>query len=103
MEIADIQANKKWLLGTENSRSPIEIGYFEIPNDRYHYHEKVYEYYLVCSGELTILVDDKKIILRAGNVCCIEPKERHQVINGSKDLKCFLAKFPHLPDNKIIC
>ena len=83
MEIANIQSNKKWLLGVEGSRSPIEIGHFEIPNDQYHYHEK-------------------ETVLNTGSICCVEPFEKHEVISGSKDLKCFLLKFPHLPDDKII-
>ncbi|SRR3989338_4313678 len=102
MEIANIQSNKKWLLGVEGSRSPIEIGHFEIPNDQYHYHEKVYEYYIVYVGELTIVIDGKETVLNTGSICCVEPFEKHEVISGSKDLKCFLLKFPHLPDDKII-
>ncbi len=103
MEIADIKSQKKWLLGVDDSRSPLEIGYFEIPKDQYHFHEKVFEYYIISSGELTIMIDGKNIILREGNICFVEPGEKHQIINGSRNLKCFLVKFPHLPDDKVVC
>jgi mannose-6-phosphate isomerase-like protein (cupin superfamily) len=78
MEIADISSGKKWLLGIEDSKCPVEIGYFEIPVDKYHFHEKVYEYYLVFSGQMKMIVNDNEIILDRGKICCIEPGEKHQ-------------------------
>lgn len=103
MEIADTQSGEKWLLGIGESRSPVEIGYFEIANDQYHYHKEVYEYYLVSCGELTLVVEGEHVNLHQGNVCCIEPGEKHHVVHASDDLRCFIVKFPHLPDDKVVC
>ena len=103
MEITNISSNKKWLLGIQKSKSPVEIGYFEKAQDKLHYHNKVSEYYLLFSGQMKIIINHKELILKQGSILFIQPKEKHQVINTSKDLKCFLVKWPHLPDDKVIC
>ena len=100
MELANINSNKKWLLGTEGSKCPVEIGYFEKADDRLHYHEKIFEYYLVFSGKMTLLVSTEEFELKAGDVCCVFPEEKHLVVNCSKNLRCFLVKYPHLPEDK---
>ncbi len=103
MEIASINSSKKWLLGVNGSRCPVEIGFFATAEDKLHYHEKVFEYYLAFSGKLILLIDKKRIELKTGDVCCVEPGERHMFMKGSRDLKCFLVKLPHLPNDKVIC
>ncbi|MGV8168833.1 MAG: cupin domain-containing protein [Candidatus Nanoarchaeia archaeon] len=103
MQIKNTSSNKKWLMGVDDSISPIEIGFITNPNDILHYHNNVYEYYILVSGELKLLVNNKEIILKEGDVCCVEPKERHRIISSSKNFKCYLLKYPHLPEDKILC
>ena len=102
MEKENINSGKKWLLGINSSKSPIEIGYFEEVKDIMHIHERVNEYYLVFSGNMTVGIEGKEYYFSAGDVIYIEPKEKHEVLRGSKDLRCFLIKWPHLPSDKKI-
>ncbi len=55
------------------------------------------------SGSMTIMVDDKKVELRQRDICYIEPREKHMITGQDENLKCFLVKYPHLPDDKTIC
>ena len=103
MEFATISSSKKWVMGVHKSKSPIEIGFITDPKDAMHYHTKVYEYYVVIFGELTLIVDDKEVVLKAGNICCIEPGEKHMIIRASKDFKCYILKYPHLSEDKVPC
>jgi len=103
MELANIKSGKKWLLGIDGSKSPLEIGYFEKPKDAMHYHRSVYEYYIVISGRLTLFVDGKDVDLKSGDVCCIIPEEKHFIKTTSKGLRCYLVKWPHKPKDKVLC
>ena len=102
MELANISSNKKWLLGIEGSKSPIEIGYIDKLIDQSHYHKRVHEYYIVVSGSMKMIVEGKEILIKAGNILYVEPKEKHMISGGNKELKCFLIKWPHIPDDKIL-
>ena len=103
MELANISSKKKWLLGVEGSKSPVEIGYIDKLTDQMHYHEDVHEYYIVVSGNMKMLVERKEVLLKAGTILYIEPKEKHRISGGDKELKCFLIKWPHMPEDKVAC
>ena len=103
MELVNISSKKKWLLGIEGSKSPIEIGYIDILTDQLHYHEHIHEYYIIISGNMKMIIDSKEIILKAGDILYVEPEEKHMISGGDKELKCFLIKWPNDSKDKIIC
>lgn len=103
MEKTNINFNKKWLLWVNGSQSPIEVWFFRKANDELHYHDKVYEYYLVKSWNWKLLVDWQEIDLKEWDIICINPWEKHKIYYTDGLFECFLLKFPHIQNDKIIC
>jgi mannose-6-phosphate isomerase-like protein (cupin superfamily) len=56
-----------------------------------HYHSESEEIYLVLSGSATMVVDDKRFSIAAGDVVAIQPREVHQVMTGKSEGIEFLA------------
>jgi quercetin dioxygenase-like cupin family protein len=101
MEKVSVTKHKKYYLGIDDSKVPVTIGYFEKARDRMHYHKETYETYLVAKGSLTLKTDKGEVILKEGDICCFYPGEHHAVITHTKDLKCFLVKYPRDLDDKV--
>lgn len=57
------------------------------PHDRIpsHIHETMYECYIITSGSLDITINDEMIHLDQGDFFCIEPHERHEIINTTEE------------------
>lgn len=69
-----------------------------------HYHNISKQFFYVLSGQLTITIDDKKIMLDQGDGVEIQSKIVHQVINNSKDEVEFIVKsLPKSHGDKVIC
>lgn len=102
MYIENASGNKKWLLGPWNSQGPVEIGHLTKARGTAHFHSKVFEYYLIAEGWLNIRVSGKEFVLKQGDVCLIEPGEVHSITKTSEELRCFLVKFPHAPEDKTV-
>ena len=102
MELSNLNRGPKWIMGVNESNSPVEIGFFKSCADVMHHHESVYEYYVVLEGSLILRLQNKELALKKHDVLCVFPNEDHAVIQTSPDLQCMLLKYPHLPDDKIL-
>ncbi|MCX6803742.1 MAG: cupin domain-containing protein [Candidatus Diapherotrites archaeon] len=102
MELADINCKRKWLLGVGESKSPVEIDYFAKAPDKQHSHKKINEYYIVTKGSFEILINEKRLSVKKGQVLFVEPGEVHGIIKTSPNLKCFLIKWPSIKDDKLV-
>ncbi len=97
---------KKWLLGPWNSGSPLEVGHIDENNFKkiktFYYHEKTFEYFLVCNGNAKLRIGSRIIEIKAGDVLMIEPGEKHGLVDISSDFECFVIKYPSdSKDNKL--
>lgn len=54
-----------------------------------HYHKKLTERYEILEGELTIVKDDKKYVLKKGDEFIIEPGTIHQAIGNETWVKVY--------------
>lgn len=69
-----------------------------------HYHNISKQFFYVLSGQLTIIIDDKKIMLDQGDGVEIQSKIVHQVINNSKDeVEFIVTSLPKSHGDKVIC
>jgi mannose-6-phosphate isomerase-like protein (cupin superfamily) len=69
-----------------------------------HYHQESEEIYLVLNGSATMVIDDARFSIAAGDVVAIQPREVHQVITGEGEQIEFLAITvpPYRPDDFLI-
>lgn len=92
---------KGWLIGPWNSPVPLPVGYANEGIADCHYHQQMYEIYLVARGAGTALVDGKSIALTAGNVLVVEPGEVHTFTESSDDYFHFVVQTPFVPGDKV--
>lgn len=95
-------SNEKWLFGPWESKSPVEIGCInkEVFGKKprvYHFHKKIFEYFLVSKGWARLRVGDEIIKIKQGENIMVEPTERHGLVEISNDFECFVVKYPHAP------
>lgn len=98
---ADTNA-KGWFFGPWNSNVPVPIGYANEGIDLLHYHEKMYEVYLIAQGTSTMLVDGEAIDLKQGDAIALEPGEVHTFTQSSPDYFHFVIHTPFVKGDKII-
>ena len=69
--------------------SPLKIYRITYPRiwngDDWHFHPQGYEYYIPLTGQITVLVESKEVIVCAGEMLCVYPGEKHRVVGGSSD------------------
>ena len=97
--------HKAWLLGVDESKSPIEIAYGtkkDYDGRLPHKHEKVHEYYIIIKGTGKLCINNIETTLKEGDVIYIEPGEIHNIESISEDFQNYTIKWPHLPKDKII-
>lgn len=99
---ADTQA-KGWYFGPWNSTVPAAIGYANEGIDLVHYHEQMYEIYLVAQGTSTIRIDGEEIHLKQGDALAVEPNEVHTFVESSDDYFHFVVQIPFVKGDKIVC
>jgi mannose-6-phosphate isomerase-like protein (cupin superfamily) len=56
-----------------------------------HYHEVCQQFFYILEGEVTIVIEDKKHILNAGDGMLISPGALHQIRNDSSNDAHFIA------------
>ena len=93
---------KGWFFGPWNSDVPIPIGYANEGIDLLHYHEHMYEVYLIAQGTSTMLVDGKSVDLKQGDVIALEPNEQHTFTESSPDYFHFVIHTPFVKGDKVI-
>jgi len=92
---------KGWFVGPWNSPVPVAVGYANEGIDLRHYHEQMYEVYLVARGHSTAVVNDQTIALKAGDLLVIEPGETHTFIESSAEYLHFVIHTPFVPGDKV--
>lgn len=93
---------KGWFVGPWNSDLPIPIGYANEGIDLLHYHEQMYEIYLVARGWSTAVVNNQSITLQAGDILVLEPGEVHTFKESSPDYLHFVIHTPFVPGDKVV-
>lgn len=67
-----------------------------------HYHDEVEEDFFTLEGTVEIYVDEKKIILKEGDLIHVAPKTHHYLRNVSdRPWKAVFVKSPYDPKDKI--
>ncbi len=59
--------DKGWLAGPWNTSLPCPIGFANVGVDDLHFHEEMYEVYLVSRGTSVAVVDGERVDLTAGD------------------------------------
>ena len=100
---ADLAQSKGWYLVPSDSDVPVPVGYASQGIQDVggaHYHAQMYEIYLVARGESTAVVDDKAVVLKAGDVLAVAPGETHRFLVCSADYFHFVVQAPFVPGDK---
>ncbi len=98
----DPKQPKGWFIGPWNSAVPTPIGYANEGVDELHFHEQMFEVYLVARGWSTAVIDNQPITLNAGDMLVIEPGEGHTFTDSSDDYLHFVIHTPFIKGDKII-
>ena len=97
----DTTQAKGWFFGPWNSSVPIPVGFANAGIQELHYHQEMYEIYLVARGTSTIRVNDQTITLQAGDALAVEPTEAHTFLAHSDDYLHFVIQAPFVVHDKI--
>jgi mannose-6-phosphate isomerase-like protein (cupin superfamily) len=98
----DRKRSKGWFLGPWNSEVPVPVGYANEGVNEEHYHQRMFELYLVAQGQSTIVVNGAEVILRQGDALVVEPGEVHSFTSSSEDYLHFVIHTPFVPGDKVI-
>ena len=98
---ADKEA-KGWFFGPWNSNVPVPVGYANEGIDLMHYHEKMYEVYLVAQGTSRMLIDGRQVDLNQGDAIALEPNEVHTFLSSSEDYFHFVIHTPFVKGDKVV-
>lgn len=93
---------KGWFFGPWNSNVPVPVGYANEGIDLTHYHEHMYEVYLIAQGTSTILINDVKVHLKQGDAIVLEPNEVHTFLESSEDYFHFVVHAPFVKGDKVV-
>ena len=97
----DKTKSKGWFLGPWNSNVPISVGYATQGIGEKHIHRQMFEIYMVASGTSTVVVDNKEVKVKAGDVLVVEPNEIHTFLRSSTDYMHFVVHAPFVKDDKV--
>lgn len=92
---------KGWLIGPWNAAVPLPIGYANKGIADQHYHQQMYEIYLVAQGTSTAIINGKAVTLTAGDVLVVEPGEVHTFTASSADYFHFVVQTPFVAGDKV--
>jgi len=98
----DKTKSKGWFLGPWNSRVSIPVGYANRGIDEKHLHKQMFEVYMVANGTTNVVVGDKEVKIKAGDVLVMEPNETHTFLQSSADYMHFVVHVPFEKDDKIL-
>lgn len=73
----------------------------EYANEK-HYHERMFQIYLVARGQSVIVVNGTEFTSRQGDVLVVEPGEVHTFASSSKDYLPFVIHAPFVQGDKVI-
>ncbi len=93
---------KGWFSGPWNSNLPIPVGYANEGIKEKHYHSEMFEIYLVARGTTTIVVGEKEVNLKEGDMIAVEPGETHTFLDSSKDYFHFVVQTPFVSEDKTL-
>lgn len=103
MKLSKQNAESKYLFGLDEFKSPVQVGFVDNPEKLKHFHNEVFEYFLVCSGHIVMEVKGIEVRVSEGEALCVEPGEKHMIKESSGDFKCFIVKYPIDQKDKTIC
>jgi len=67
-----------------------------------HFHREVEETFYFLAGTPVMMVDKKEYRVTPGDIFCLAPGEKHDIINDTNDNTRFIfVKSPYRPDDKI--
>ncbi|MEZ4868618.1 MAG: cupin domain-containing protein [Caldilineaceae bacterium] len=92
---------KGWLAGPWNSAVPVAVGYANEGIADRHYHQQMYEIYLVARGCSTVLVNGVEVVLQPGDMLAVAPGEVHTFCHSSDDYFHFVVQAPFVAGDKI--
>lgn len=67
-----------------------------------HLHQKSWEYYVVLEGEKTLLIEDAKVTIRAGEMIEVPPNVRHTLHSRAAPYQGFTIRVPVELNDKIV-
>ncbi len=91
---------KGWYLGPWNSNIEIPIGFANRGIREEHVHRRMNEIYLIARGTSTLVIDNKQIALKEGDIIVVEPNEIHMFKDSSEDYLHFVIHTPFSKDDK---
>jgi mannose-6-phosphate isomerase-like protein (cupin superfamily) len=77
------------------------IGFANAGINEPHYHRELREVYLIARGSSTMIVDDRRITLQAGDVIVVEPGEVHTFVENTPDYFHFVLHCPMIRGDKV--
>jgi quercetin dioxygenase-like cupin family protein len=67
-----------------------------------HYHEEVEEIFYTLEGNCDIFIDEKKYLLKEGDLVQVPPKSKHYLVNNyEKPWLAVFVKTPYNPKDKV--
>lgn len=93
---------KGWFVGPWNSAVSIPIGYANEGVNQTHYHQQMYEIYLVAKGESMAVVNGQEVHLKTGDMLVVEPNEVHTFVWNTADYLHFVVHTPFVKGDKIV-
>ncbi len=98
----DPAQTKGWFVGPWNTAVSIPVGYANQGINEPHYHEQMFEIYLIAQGWSMISVENQLIKLKSGDILVVEPGERHTFTQSSEDYLHFVIHTPFIFGDKVL-
>lgn len=101
-----------WLIGSfldENhpcfSRD-VEIAWKEMglaTKGEKHFHKTAIEIWIVIKGSVTAIINDQKLVVKAGSYLVVHPLTQTEILNAAKGTSVLVVKAPSIPKDKYPC
>lgn len=99
--IRNISKPGKWVFNDGSDPIQLRIMRSEEIHLIKHLHKTMYEYFYVLDGIMKISVNETIFYLKKDDIIYVEPKEVHQVVEKSSDLKLLLIMPPPVENDKV--
>lgn len=73
-----------------------------LESEKLHSHNISHEYYIFLKGKARIVIDDKIITVKAGEVILAEPNEKHKILEVIEPIDYITIKTTNDPSDKIL-
>jgi uncharacterized cupin superfamily protein len=88
-----------WHLAQHPSAAVIEEIMLPHTSEKRHFHEKIWQFIYILSGELEIEIEGQEYILKPFDGISIEPSQKHNFFNRTdKDIHYLLVSAPNIND-----